>query len=103
MSVTKQKQPVTDPRKMDSEQLDALAQEALDAKVLSEYQCRILEEQMERDMQSRVKRRIERRIEREIEREAERDLQRWLKRQREVDIHRAFAQDYAKYMARISC
>ena len=94
---------MTDPREMDSEQLDALAQEALGAEVLSEYQYRILEEQMNRDMQSRVKRRVKRRIEREIEREAERDLQRWLKRQREVDIHRAFAQDYAKYMARISC
>ena len=103
MSVTKREQPVTGPSKMDSEQLDALAQEILGAEVLSEHQYSILEEQMDRDMQLRVKRRIERRIEREIEREAERDLQRWLKRQREVDIHRAFAQDYAKYMARISC
>ncbi len=84
---------------MSYEQLDALAQEAIDSDNPTEYQYSVVEEYMERARE----RRIERRMEVEVDREAERDLQRWLKWQREVGIHRAFARDYARYMARISC
>ena len=99
MSVTKQEPTATDPRKMDDEQLDALAREAHNTEVLSDYQYSILEEQMERCVQRRARRSAER----AVQKMAEHDLQRWLKYQREVGIHRAFARDYARHMARISC
>ena len=111
MSVTKQEPPVSDPRKMDYEQLDALARESLDAEVLSEYQCSVLEAYLEQERRRRVERRMKeeakqaakRRIDRAAQQAAKRDLQRWLKWQREVGLHREFARDYARYMARISC
>ena len=107
MSVTKQEPPVTDPSKMDDEQLDALAREALDTEVLSDYQYSVLEEQMERYAQRRMKEEAKqaakRRIDRAAQQAAKRNLQRWLKWQREVGLHREFARDYARYMARISC
>ena len=115
MSVTKQEQPAADPRKMDFEQLDALAEEALDSDNPTEYQYSVVEAYMEQARERRVEREMEREVrqeaeraaeremEREVRQEAERDLQRWLKWQREVGIHRAFARDYARYMARISC
>ena len=84
---------------MDFEQLDALAEEALDSDNPTEYQYSVVEAYLEQARE----RRVEREMEMEVEREAERDLQRWLKWQREVGIHRAFARDYARYMARISC
>ena len=99
MSVTKQGPPVADPSKMDNEQLDALAREAHNTEVLSDYQYSVLEEQMERYVQRRARHSAER----AVQKMAERDLQRWLKYQREVGIHKAFARDYAMYMARISC
>ena len=80
---------------MDYEQLDALAQEALDSDNPTEYQYSVVEAYMEQATQRRMKM--------EVEQEAERDLQRWLKWQREVGLHREFARDYARYMARISC
>ena len=80
---------------MDYEQLDALAQEALDSDNPTEYQYSVVEAYMEQATQRRMKM--------EVEQEAEHDLQRWLKWQREVGLHREFARDYARYMARISC
>ena len=99
MSATKKEPPATDPTKMSYAQLDALAQEAIDSDNPAEYQYSVVEEYMERARE----RRVESRMEMEVGREAERDLQRWLKYQREVGIHKAFARDYARYMARISC
>ena len=52
------------------------------------------------------KRMDERMEDRERERsrlEEERETKRWLKWYFEVGIHRDFARDYAKYMARVSC
>ena len=43
------------------------------------------------------------RLDRQVDAEAERDLKRWLKWYREVGIHKDFARDYARYMARMSC
>ena len=102
---------MADPSKVDDEQLDALAREAHNTEVLSDYQYSVLEEQMERYVQRRARRSAERAVqkmaersaERAVQKMAERDLQRWLKYQREVGIHKAFARDYAMYMARISC
>ena len=43
------------------------------------------------------------RLDRQVDVEADCDLKRWLKWYREVGIHRDFARDYARYMARMSC
>ena len=91
VSVTKREPAVTDPRKMDSDQLEALVREALVSESLSEYQRCALDEFMDRE------------VDRSIDRAAKRDLQRCLKWQREVGPHREFARDYAKHVARISC
>ena len=102
MSVTKQEPAMADLRKMGSDHLEALVREALDSETLSEYQCCVLDEFMDREMDRAVDREMDREMDRAVDREAERDLQRWLKWQREVGLHKAFARDYAKHMARIS-
>ena len=58
MNVTRREPSEADLRKMDHEQIDALAREIRNAKILSESQYNILEEQMRRDVQRRVRREI---------------------------------------------
>ena len=63
--------------------------------------------ELEIEAHARIMRRINEGLDamdkRRVNEEAERDLKRWLKWYREVGIHRDFARDYARYMARVSC
>ena len=80
--------------------------EGLDARIM-----RRIDEGLDARLDARIMRRIgegldarlDARERRRMDGEAERDLKRWLKWYREVGIHRDFARDYAKYMARVSC
>ena len=118
MSVTRQQRRGEEPAeserldKLDPDQWEALVKEAFEADGVEEYRhvwdellrrerpMRMEEERRrkkarEEKWHEEVSRRMDERIRRQMERRWDQYIQ--------VGIHRDFAQDYARYMARMSC
>ena len=102
--------------KLDPDQWEALVQEAFEADGVSEYRhvwdellrrerpMRMEEERRrkkarEEKRREEVSRRMDERRDERIAKEMERRLDQYI----QVGIHRDFARDYARYMARVSC
>ena len=119
--------------KLDPDRWEALVQEAFEAEGVSEYRHvwdellrrerrmrmeeerrktdremdnemhEVIGEEMDKEMHEVIGEEMDRRMDRRMDERIRKEMERRLDQYIQVGIHRDFARDYARYMARVSC